>query len=266
MVGRLPFYFVFILLAASLAACNESDSEDDFPSNISIRGTVLTQNEFQQPLYEQRDGIDLLLEVGFREFEVDADNIGRWQLPGAPVGTYTFTVEKEGFGTVVYRGIKISTVNPEYPVVEGFQQIPRFILTEIPTSTIQDVMLDLSFETEMNGSQTDTTWSLTVSGTHNPGPPPTGQAKGCRVFLGTDEFVSSENYFFQEHLTTATPGFSTLVPDSVFKANQIGSGDVLHARIYPDANFDQAIELQNDVVLFPNLGESQTDVISVALP
>jgi len=266
MISRFSYLLSIFVVAIFFASCNEDDSDDDFPSNVGIRGKILTQNEFQQPLYEERDGVELLLEVGFREFEVEGDNVGRWKLSGAPVGTYTITVEKEGFGTVVYRGIRISTVNPEYPVVEGFQEIPSFTLTEIPTTLIENVMLDLSFETVTTGMETDTIWSLDITGTMNPAPPPTGQAKGCRIFLETDEFVSKSDFIHQEHVASITAEFSTTVPDSVFDANQIGSGDILNVLIYADANFDQVIELQEGEVLFPNLGETPSDLASVALP
>lgn len=265
MIRRIPFLFP-LLISILLVSCNENDAEDDFPSNVGIRGRVLTQNEFQQPLYEEREGVELLLEVGFREFIVDADNVGRWQLPSAPVGTYTITVEKPGFGTVVYRGIRVSTVNPEYPVVDGFQEISRFTITELPTTQIQDVVLDLSFETMMTGGETDTIWSLDIAGVLNPAPPPTGQAKGCRIFLGTDEFVSKDDFIHQEHIASTTAQFSTTIPDSVFDANQIGSGDILNVIVYADANFDQVIELQDEQLLFPNLGENPTEPTSVALP
>ncbi len=48
---------------------------------------VLTQNEFRQPFYDERNGVELKLQVGFREFLIDADNVGQWQFGGGPVGT-----------------------------------------------------------------------------------------------------------------------------------------------------------------------------------
>ncbi|HKK38099.1 MAG TPA: hypothetical protein VJ949_01620, partial [Cryomorphaceae bacterium] len=90
MIYRSLFYSLLLLL--TLTSCNSDDDKDnDFPSSTGIRGRVLTQNEFQQPLYDERDDVEMQLEVGFREFLLDADNVGQWQLSSAPVGTYTFT-------------------------------------------------------------------------------------------------------------------------------------------------------------------------------
>lgn len=264
MMIRRFFFTLFIL--SILASCNNDDEDGDFPSSVGIRGKVLTQNEFQQPLYNERNGVELQLEVGFREFFLDADNVGQWQLGGAPVGTYTFTVEKEGYGTIVRRGVRVSTVDPEYPVVNGFQTIPTFVLTKLPETQFQNVELDLTFTTEMVEMEEDTIWNLDLTATMNPAPPPTGQAKGFRVFLGTDELLSTENYLYQEHYTTTEAEISLNYNDSLFNVLGIQSGDVIYALLYGDANFNLEEEVQGGGLNFPNLSEQPSDLTSVALP
>jgi len=261
MIYRSLFFTLFLL--AILTSCNDDEENNDFPSSVGIRGKVLTQNEFQQPLYDERNGVELQLEVGFREFFLDADNVGQWQLGGAPVGTYTFTVEKEGFGTLVRRSVKISTVNPEYPVFNGFQTIPTFVLTKLPVTQFQNVELDLTFTTPIEG---DTVWNLDLAASLNPGPPPTGQAKGFRVFLGTDELLSTDDYLYQEHYSTTTEEINLNYPDSLFDVLGIQSGDVIYALLYGDANFNLEVENQDGSLTFPNLSEESSEVISVALP
>jgi hypothetical protein len=261
MIKRSFFYTLFLLLV--LASCNnDGDDESDFPSSIGIRGKVLTQNEFQQPLYEERDGVELQLEVGFREFFLDADNVGQWQLGGAPVGTYAFTLQKEGYGTIEQRGIRISTVNPEYPVFNGFQTIPTFVLTKLPITQFEGIELDLTF-TEMGE---DTIWNLDMSAVMSPAPPPTGQAKGYRVFWGTDEFLSTENYLFQAHYTSTSPEIALNYSDQIFDLLGVKSGDVIYAQFYGDANFNLEITNQDGTLTFPNLSAEPSPIVSVALP
>jgi hypothetical protein len=266
MINRSFFFTLFLITL--LTSCNDDeDKNDDFPSSVGIRGKVLTQNEFQQPLYEERNGVELFLEVGFREFDLDADNVGQWQLGGAPVGTYTFTVEKEGFGTIVRRGVKISTVNPEYSVFNGFQTIPTFVLTKLPVTQFQNVELDLTFTTEeIEEMVEDTIWNLDLSAVMSPAPPPTGQAKGFRVFLGTDELLSMNDYLYQEHYTSTEEEINLNYPDSLFDVLGIQSGDVIYALLYGDANFNLEVENQDGSLTFPNLSENPSEVFSVALP
>ena len=222
----------------------------------------MTQNEFQQPLYEERNDVEMQLEVGFREFPVDADNVGQWQLGGAPVGTYAFTIEKEGYGTITPRGIRISTVNPEFPVFNGFQTIPTFVITKLPVTQFQDVELDLTFM-EMGE---DTVWNLDMSALMSPPPPPTGQAKGYRVFWGTDELLSTDNYLFQAHYTTTAPEIALNYNNQIFDLLGIRSGDVIYAQFYGDANFNLEITNQDGTLTFPNLAEEPSAIVSVALP
>lgn len=264
MIKRSLFYPLFLVLA--LAACNNDDDIDDFPSTTGIKGKVLTQNEFQQPLYDERSGVQMQLEVGFREFLVDADNVGQWQLGGAPVGTYTITLEKEGYGTIKERGIKISTVNPEFPVYDEFQTIPTFVMTKLPVTQFEAIELDLTFTTETINSVEDTIWNLDISAAMSPAPPPTGQAKGYRIFWGTDEFLSTENYLYQSHYITNSAAISLYYDDQVFDSLGVQSGDVIYAQFYGDANFNLEYTDQDETLTFPNLAEVPSAIVSVALP
>jgi len=255
------FYALFFLL--TLASCNnDNDENNDFPSSVGIRGKVLTQNEFQQPLYDERNGVEMQLEVGFREFFLDADNVGQWQLGGAPVGTYAFTIEKEGYGTIKQRGIRISTVNPEFSVFNGFQTVPTFVITKLPITQFEDIALDLTFS-EM---EEDTIWDLDISAVMSPAPPPTGQAKGYRVFWGTDELLNTENYLFQDHYTSTSAQIDLNFNDQVFDSLGVQSGDVIYAQFYGDANFNLEITNQDGTLTFPNLSEEPSAIVSVALP
>ncbi|MFT4770409.1 MAG: hypothetical protein ACI9CP_001795 [Cryomorphaceae bacterium] len=265
MINRSLFYTLFLLLI--LASCNNDDDDnDDFPSSVGIKGKVLTQNEFQQPLYDERDGVEFHLEVGFREFFLDADNVGQWQLGGAPVGTYAFILQKEGYGTIEQRGVRISTVNPEYPVFNSFQTIPTFVMTKLPITQFEDVELDLTFTTEMIDMEEDTIWNLDMSAEMSPAPPPTGQAKGYRVFWGTDEFLSTENYLFQAHYTATSPEIALNYNDQIFDLLGVQSGDVIYAQFYGDANFNLEFTNQDGTLTFPNLSEVPSPTVSVALP
>jgi len=265
MIYRSLSYLFFA--AVVLAACNSDDNKNsDFPSNVNIRGKVLTQNEFQQPLYDERAGVEFQLEVGFREFFLNADNVGQWQLGSAPVGTYAFTIQKEGYGTIQQRDIRISTVNPEYPVFNTFQTIPTFVLTKLPNAQFQDIQLDLSFTTEIEEMVEDTIWNLNMSATISPAPPPTGEAKGYRVFWGTDELLSTENYLFQAHYTTTSADISLNYNDQIFDLLGVRSGDVIYAQFYGDANFNLEQLNQDGTLTFPNLSEVPSPIVSVALP
>jgi len=265
MIYRSLFYSLLLLL--TLTSCNSDDDKDnDFPSSTGIRGRVLTQNEFQQPLYDERDDVEMQLEVGFREFLLDADNVGQWQLSSAPVGTYTFTIEKEGYGTLVQRGIRISTVNPEFPVFDGFQTIPTFVITKLPVTQFDDIQLDLTFSTQTIEMEEDTIWNLDMSAVMSPAPPPTGQEKGYRVFWGTDELLSTENYLFQAHYTSTTSEIDLTYGDQIFDLLGVESGDVIYAQFYGDANFNLEITNQDGTLTFPNLSEEPSPIVSVALP
>jgi hypothetical protein len=262
MTSRILFFSLFVFL---LVSCDD-DEDEGFPSSTGIRGRVLTQNEFQQPLYDERDGVELEFEVGFQEFSTTADNVGQWQRGGAPVGTYTVTVSKEGYGTIEQRGIRISTVNPEYSVFNGFQTIPTFVLTERPNTQFQNVELDLSFTVQGSGMEADTIWNLDMAAVLSPAPPPTGQAKGYRVFWGTDEDLSPDNYLFQAHYTTTNEAISLNYNDQIFDLLGIQSGDVIYAQFYGDANFNLEYTTQGGELVFPNISENPSEVFSVALP
>lgn len=262
MISRLLFFSLFVFL---LVSCDDDD-DAGFSDRTGIRGRILTQNEFQQPLYDERDGVELHLEVGFQEFEVIADNVGQWQRGSTPVGTYTFTVSKDGYGTIERRGVRISTVNPEYPVFNGFQTIPTFVLTERPATQFQNVELDLSFTVQGSDMDADTIWNLDMAAVISPAPPPTGQAKGYRVFWGTDESLSPDNYLFQAHYTTTQEQINLNYNDQIFDLLGIQSGDVIYAQFYGDANFNLEYTTQEGELVFPNISETPSEVFSVALP
>jgi len=268
MNNRPFFYLIFI---AFLISCN-GDDEGGFPDSTGIEGKILTQDEFQRPLYEERDSVDIQLEVGFFEFEVSGDNVGQWRLSNAPVGTYRFTASKEGFSTIERRDVRISTVNPEFSVFNGFQKMPTFVLTKKPNTQFQNISLDLTFETqaidtgEMGEMIVDTLWNLDMSGIISPAPPPTGEAKGYRVFWGTDEMLSAENYLFQAHYTTSNESISLTFNDPIFDALDIQSGDVIYAQFYGDSNFNLEYTNEDGVLVFPNISEMPSEVFSITLP
>ncbi len=146
---RMAVFFRTLFCASCLlviAGCDGDDGpEDDFGNNTGIKGRVLVQNEFTQPLYDDREGINVTLNVGFNDFSVAASSVGNWQLAGAPVGTYTITYSKAGFSTVIIDSILVSTVNPQYAVDNGFQKLPTVSITRLPTTEFNNFMLDLSF-------------------------------------------------------------------------------------------------------------------------
>lgn len=255
--------FLIILSGFLFSACDDADPSEDFPNSIGIQGQVRVQNQFQQPLYEERDGISVLLEVGFRSFDLDADNTGDYRINSAPVGTYTATYSKPGYGTIIQRGLRVSTVNPEFQVVDGAQVLPTVTLTKKPTTQFDDLNLDLTYDVV---NETDTLYELTLSATIVPAPPPTGQAKGYRVFLGTDPLLSPQQYLYQEHFTTTTASFIHVFNSAFFDTTNVHSGDMLYALIYGDANFDLELSDGEGSLLFPNISEEPSELISVALP
>ncbi len=257
-----PFLLPFIAVSLFIAGCNENDSDDDFPDQTGIQGKVLVQNEFGQPLYEERNGISVLLETGFRSYDLDADNVGYWQVGGAPVGSYTITYKKTGCGTIIARNVLISTTSPVFEVIGGFQQMATPTLTKLANASFSGLNLDLT--TNVNGGTT--TYTLDVSGTIIPGPPPTGQAKGYRVFLARTSTVSKDNYEFQQHATTTTAAFTTTIDSSVLSELNVVPGQTLYVAVYGDSNFDFSQERPNGSFAFPNLSIEPSAAISVVLP
>ena len=263
MNSRILFYFLFVF---ALISCNDDD-EGGFPSSTGIEGRILTQDEFQRPLYEERDSVELQLEVGFNNFEINGDNVGQWRFSRAPVGTYKITVAKEGFGTIERRDVRISTVTPEFSVFNGFQKLPTFVLTEKPNTQFQNVELNLSFDTQVIEEMLeDTIWNLNMTAVVSPAPPPTGERKGYRVFWGTDAFLSSENYLFQAHYTTLNENIELNFNDPIFNALGIKSGDVIYAQFFGDSNFNLEYITEVGVRIFPNISENPSAVFSVVLP
>lgn len=257
------YAFFFIVIASTLAGCNNDDEDQPkFGEGSGIKGKINVQNEFQQPLYEERDGINVLFEVGFREFEVTANNTGKWQLAGAPVGTYTITYSKAGYSTIVQDNIALSYTNPNYQIDNLFQQLPTVTITKLPLTDFQDFELDLN-STELGD---DTIYSLDLTATMQPAPPPTGQAKGYRIFIGEDENVSPENYIYQEYFSTTDANISQTFDNDWFTSLGLSSGDALFAAIYGDVSFNMERENEDGSLSFPNLSETQGGLASVVLP
>jgi len=260
---KVYFKFFPILLfglALGFTSCNDDEEDNPITDDANLEGKVRVQNEYQQPLYDERNGILLLMEVGFQSFAVNADNIGNYVLSGAPTGTYTITASKEGFGTIVREGIRISNVNPNYPVQEGNQILPTITITKIPTTEFSDLTL------EVNSNQDDPPqYTLTITSEMNPAPPPTGQSKGFRLFIGQDETVGPENFIYQEHFTSTEAAVEVIYQNEWFQSLELVQGDAIFAAIYGDANFDQELVLSNDTI-FPNLTVNVGDISSVVLP
>lgn len=252
---------LFVTLVFS--ACDDKDSDDPTPSSVGLTGSVRAQNEFGQPLYEERDGVAIHLQVGYRSFDVLADNQGYYDFNGAPIGTYSATYSKPGFGTLINRNLKVSALDPNFQVQNGRQVLPTITLTKIPNTTFSDEALSLSYT--VNGN--DTAYSLTLSARIVPAPPPTGQAKGFRVFLGTDPLLGPHNYLHQSHHTTLTDTFSLHFNHAFLDSNQIGSGDMIYALLYGDANFDvQQNPMSDEIPPFPNISAEPGSLTSVVLP
>jgi hypothetical protein len=244
--------YLLALMAFVFISCGNDDDGPGFTGESGIKGKINVQNQYQQPLYDERGGIAVFMEVGFREFEVVADNVGRWQLAGAPVGTYTITYSKPGYSTIVQRGISISNVTPNYPVDNQFQQLPTATITKLPLTDFDNFELDLSINEQ--GMPPDTSFTLNVTATMLPAPPPTGQAKGYRIFIGDNENVSPTDYIFQEHKATTSADIDLTYDNMWFDSLGFKSGDALYAALYGDANFN--LEMANPMdssLVFPNL-------------
>ena len=247
-------------LALGFTACDDDEADNPITDDANLEGKIRVQNEFQQPLYDERDGILVIMEVGFQSFAVNADNIGNYVLFGAPTGTYTITASKETFGTIVQNGIQISNVSPNYPVVEGSQVLPTLTLTKRPTTEFSELTL------EVGSNQDDPPqYTLTIGSEMNPPPPPTGQAKGFRIFIGSDETVGPDNYIYEEHFSSTEATVEVMFENDWFNSLGLEQGDAIFAAIYGDANFDQRLVLENDTV-FPNITVNVGDISSVVLP
>lgn len=256
------YALVFILLASSLISCDDDDPSDNFGEGSGIKGKVNVENEFQQPLYNERSGIKVFLEVGFRDFEVVADNVGNWQLAGAPVGTYTITYSKDGYSKIVQDDIVLSYTNPNYQLDNRFQKLPSATITKLPLTDFAD------FELALNSTPVgqDTVYTLNLSATMLPAPPPTGQAKGYRIFIGEDENVSPTNYVYQEYNATTTASISQTYNNEWFTSLGLGSGDAIYAAIYGDVSFNLEVVAADSALTFPNLSAMPGGMASVMLP
>ncbi len=243
-----------------LTSCND---DDDFPpaSEVGIEGRVFVQNEFGQPLYDQRSGIQVFLEVGFRNFNLGADNVGRYRLSGAPTGSYTATYSKNSnYSVVMRKNLVVNNVSPNFEVLNGFQQFPSVTLTLLPITTFGNVSAVLQ------GNGDDEAFQLMVQSSLSPPPPPTGQSKGFRVFAAVGAEVNKDNYDFQKHMTTLSSTFSITLEDELFTQISSNPGTVISLRLYGDANFDESYEDPTGKVIFPNLSAEPSQIVSVVLP
>ncbi|NEN25434.1 carboxypeptidase regulatory-like domain-containing protein [Cryomorpha ignava] len=261
MAAARNYALVLILLVSSLTSCKDDNPSDNFGDGSGLKGKINVQNEFQQPLYNERSGIKVFLEVGFRDFEVVADNVGNWQLAGAPVGAYTITYSKEGYSTIVRDDIVLSYTNPNYQLDNRFQKLPSVTITKLPLTDFTD------FELALNSTPVgqDTVYTLNLSATMLPAPPPTGQAKGYRLFIGEDEDVSPTNYIYQEYEATTTAAISKTYNNEWFTSLGLSSGDAIYAAIYGDVSFNLEV-VADSVMTFPNLSALPGGMASVVLP
>ncbi len=254
-------FLLLVLTPFVLVSCN-NDDDGAFPNNVGIKGKILTQNEFAQPIYEERDGINVFYETGFRDFTVQGDVVGNYQLGGAPVGQYTITYSKPGFGTIINRNISISTVNPAYPIDNGFQKLPQVTLTKLPNTSFQTLSLEL--DATVNGS--DTTYELHLTTTMIPAPPPNGLEKGFRVFIGDSPLVSVEDFIFQKHYTTDEAIIELTIGNELFSELDPESGDEIYVIVYGDASFDLVDTRPDESLRFPNITAEASPAASVTLP
>lgn len=262
MASARNYALLFILLASSLMSCEDDDPAPGFGEGSGIKGKVNVQNEFQQPLYDERNGIQVFLEVGYRDFTVMADNVGNWQLADAPVGTYTITYSKEGYSKIVQKNVALSYTNPNYQVDNRFQKLPSVTITKLPLTDFTDVELALN----ATPVGQDTVYTLNLSATMVPAPPPTGQAKGYRIFIGEDENVSPENYIFQEYHSTTSAAISQTYNNEWFTNLGLSSGDAIYAAMYGDVSFNLEVVNKDSVLTFPNLSATPGGMASVVLP
>jgi hypothetical protein len=231
------------------------------PAVAGIDGRVWVQNEFGQPLYEERSGISIFLQTGFRSFNVSGDNAGRYRVGNAPVGTYMARYSKSGFSTIERRNLRLNTANPVFEVLNGFHQFPSVTLTELPTTGF------VNMATNLQGSgDVAEPFELTVGATLVPPPPPTGQAKGYRVFVSTGTEVSSSVYVYQSHYTSTNALFEIALGNELFGEIPNTSGSIISVILYGDANFDESYLNEDDELIFPNLSTAPSQIMSVVLP
>lgn len=255
----LPFLLI-------MTGCNDDGDDNPISNNVNFKGKIFVQNEFKQPLYDERSDIGILAEAGFQSFPITADALGQYQLSSAPTGTYTLTISKEGFSTIVERGIVMSAISPNFPVEDGFQKLPTYTITKLPTTIFENLDLDLESETVGEEPDIDTLFTLTITSTMVPSPPPTGQAKGFRIFIGDGPDVGPDDYLFQEHYTSSDAELEVIFTSEWFDELELQSGDALFASLYGDANFNREIAVAEGDTLFPNLSVEVGATSSVVLP
>lgn len=261
MTTKILLLLTVLAPALVLTSCKGDDDFPTPPATTSLEGRVFTQNEFGQPLYNERAGVSVYLETGFRTFNIQGNNTGVYRLTNAPTGTYMMRYSKTNYGTIERRGLRVITTNPQFEILDGFQQIPSVTLTKLPTTSFNNVQAVLSGDPD-----DDIPFTLTVSATMVPPPPPTGQAKGYRIFVGIGNSVSKQNYIFQKHLTSTAENLQDVLEEELFGSIPNTPGSVLSVVIYGDANFDETYEDETDQVIYPNLSVQPSAVVSVIIP
>ena len=243
-----------------LAACDE-DKEEDFPSNVTLKGSVLTENEYGQPLYDQRGGVTVNFETGYRTFTSTGDALGKYALSSAPVGTYVITYSKPGFGTVEKTGVIISTVDPQYPVDHGAQVLPTVKLVQKSTASFNNLSLDYTWQF----SGQDTLITLLVSASMVPAPA-NGLEKGFRVFLAKVPSVSASQYRLQKHFSTTDGDIAVAFDNTLLADSGIKRGDQVYVVLYGDAPQNTQYINSKGTLVFPNLSVQSSEVATLALP
>ncbi|MCA1763790.1 MAG: carboxypeptidase-like regulatory domain-containing protein [Flavobacteriales bacterium] len=259
----------FLLLIPVLlvfSSCEDDENSTPISNNVNFKGKIFVQNEFQQPLYDERSGIQVLAEVGFQSFPISADAVGQYQLSSAPVGTYTLTISKDGFSNIVVSNLAMSAISPNFPVEDGFQKLPTYTITKLPSTVFENLNLDLESTITGEEPDQDTLFTLTITSTMIPEPPPTGQAKGFRIFISDDPDVGPEEYIYQEHYASTAADVEVIFNSEWFDELELRSGDALFAAIYGDANFNQEIAIAEGDTLFPNITPEVGAFSSVVLP
>lgn len=261
MTSKKIFLLLTVLAPVLLFTSCDDDEFDNPPPLTSVEGRVFTQNEFGQPLYNERAGVSIYLETEFRNFNLEGNNEGIYRLSNIPTGTYMMRYSKENYGTIERRGLRVINTNPQFEILEGYQQIPSVTLTQLPTTSFNNVQAVLAGDPDQ-----DIAFTLTLSATMVPPPPPTGQAKGYRIFVGVGNSVSKENHIFQKHMTSTVADLQEVLEEELFEIIPNTPGSVLSVVLYGDANFDETYEDDTDRVIFPNLSVEPSAVVSVIIP
>lgn len=264
---KLNSIFFILFTGILLTSCKDKDAEEDFPNNVSVEGKVHVQNEYAQPLYEEREGVDIYVEKAFRNFSNTTDATGRYQFTGLPIGNYVFQFSKEGYGEVWLQNIELSNIAPNYPTNNGLQVIPSVTLKRKAYTTFENIDLQLTETYITTGGDTDTIYGLTVGANILPAPF-NNQYKGYRIFIGETEDLSFDNYMYQEHGKTNSNDGSLFLELDNEQLDEIGleSGDSIFVRLYGDFPEDVTYTRPDGSTFYPNLLLETSEIESVVYP